>query len=1110
VTDQEEAPRASSQEAAQQGHDVEKAAAQSDAPATPATETEHSETAAPATSGETPVAPADQPEPDAEAERATEPGAWSALHARRVRATRRPARRGRRATAPPAAAETGTEPTAAVEAATPPATAEPVVAPPVVAPPAVAPPIVAPPAVAPPVVAPPAVAEAIAEPSAPVAPIVAPPAAAQTVAEPPADDERDVIVDNAAPDEALLERSAAVVSDEAMAAAAADEEVTPTRRRRRGRRGRGGGAAAAAAAEAQAADVSPAAEASPTPVPVALEVPQAVEAPPALGVPTAEAPLAPALAVPELEAPLAAEPAPPVSAATQEPTQSAAESTLGSSDQATIEIAPAFEQDGQGDGRAVDDSDEEGEPAEGAQDESGEEGPKRRHRGHRGGRRHRRKTGEAAADETTGEDTPDTDAPAPLAEPAEAATAEPAATVTPAAQRTAPQSDATQVAHEGDEAVAASDEATAITDEPAPARRSRRRGRRRGGDAATATTDGADGAPAAVIDGAVPAAAATVEVDTKVTEEPTDTAADTAAEPAEGVGRRRGGRLRKPAKDSGVTADLPAYKEILVSEDAGEMRVALVEDGRLAEIYIERPGKRSYAGNIYRGKVDNVLPGMDAAFVDIGLERNGFLYVDDIADPEDSEKRPHKITQMIKPGQELLVQVSKDPMGSKGARLTGQLSLAGRYLVYVPGGSGVGVSRRLPSDERDRLRELCKSLKAKNAGLIVRTVAEGKSVEEMKIDLRFLSRLWTRLKTKAEKVKAPGLVYAEADVSLQVARDLYNESFAAVVVDDAKRRKELVAYLEKVAPELATRIELYEGDESLFKAKGIEEQIARALERRVMLPSGGNLVIDHTEALTVIDVNTGRFTGGKGLEDTITRNNLEAAREVVRQLRLRDIGGIIIIDFIDMEFARNREAVLAKLQAELETDRTKTYVVEISPLGLVEMTRQNITDGARGILTQTCPTCEGKARVLSAETMAITIERKLSEHAAVTQAKALLVEVNTSVAERLVAGGRIKRLEKGTDKRFFLEGSKLLPIDTYRIVAEGSREAVESHRIPVHEDQEVTVELEYALTYSPGDAVAHVDGFQLIVLNGRRALGEKRKVRITSLTRAGAMGVILS
>ncbi|MGD0996772.1 MAG: Rne/Rng family ribonuclease [Thermoleophilia bacterium] len=707
-------------------------------------------------------------------------------------------------------------------------------------------------------------------------------------------------------------------------------------------------------------------------------------------------------------------------------------------------------------------------------EEPGGDGRKRRHRGHRGGRRHRRKNGEPAVDE------------------AEAAGEAPAAAEAGEDGAASGEPDAAPAALTVEERPAEGSERGGAA-EPTPVRRSRRRGRRRGGDDGGAATEAAT-----ADDEPRPAAAV-----------PAEKTGRADAEPGETVGRRRGGRLRRP-KESTVTADLPGYKEILVSEEAGEMRVALVEDGRLAEIYIERPGKRSYAGNIYRGKVDNVLPGMDAAFVDIGLERNGFLYVDDVADPDNGEKRPHKITQMLKPGQELLVQVSKDPMGSKGARLTGQLSLAGRYLVYVPGGSGVGVSRRLPADERDRLRELCKSLKTKDAGLIVRTVAEGKSVEEMKNDLRFLSRLWARLKTKAEKVKAPGLLYAEADVSLQVARDLYNESFSAVLVDDAKRRKELVAYLEKVAPELATRVKPYDGDEPLFRAHGIEEQISKALERRVPLPSGGNLVIDHTEALTVIDVNTGRFTGGKGLEDTITRNNLEAAREVVRQLRLRDIGGIIIIDFIDMEYARNREAVLAKLQAELETDRTKTYVVEISPLGLVEMTRQNITDGARGILTQTCPFCEGKARILSAETMAISVERRLGEHAAETQAKALLIEVNTAVAERLTAGGRIKRLEKNTGKRFFLEGSKLLPIETFRIVAEGSLDAVDSHRIPVREDQEVTVELEYALTYSPGDAVAHVDGFQLIVLNGRRALGDKRKVRITSLTRAGAMGVLLS
>jgi ribonuclease G len=1016
-------PSASSPEAAQ-SHDVEEGAAQSVAAETPAPQTGAPETQAPTGAPQAPAGPtaeqsdqADQQDPDAEAARPTEPGAWAALHARRVRATRRPSRRGRRTTAPAAAAEGSAE--------------------------------------------------------SPIEESSIEPPAAESSAEPPADDERDVIVESAAPDEALLERSLAPVSDEAMAAAAADEEVTPTRRRRRGRRGRGGGAAAAAAAEAQSAGGA-----------------QAPEAHPATAAPSPSEPLATPDVPVAVEAPVAAAAAPAAAIEQTAPVEltAPAEAAVVSAAGATA-LAPDAEDQDELAGTAEDET---------AQGEGGEEEPKRRHRGHRGGRRHRRKTGEATADESA----VDPDAPAPFAA-AEAATGAPVATVV--AARNALEGEAAPAAPAPDER---SDTPTAAGDEPAPARRSRRRGRRRGGEGA-ATDTAADDAGTAAAEPA-PATASTV-VDKKADgrRPVADASADKAAEPAEGVGRRRGGRLRRP-KESGVTADLPGYKEILVSEDAGEMRVALVEDGRLAEIYIERPGKRSYAGNIYRGKVDNVLPGMDAAFVDIGLERNGFLYVDDIADPEDAEKRPHKITQMIKPGQELLVQVSKDPMGSKGARLTGQLSLAGRYLVYVPGGSGVGVSRRLPSDERDRLRELCKSLKAKNAGLIVRTVAEGKSVEEMKIDLRFLSRLWTRLKTKAEKVKAPGLIYAEADVSLQVARDLYNESFAAVHVDDAKRRKELVAYLEKVAPELAARIELYEGDEPLFKAKGIEEQIARALERRVMLPSGGNLVIDHTEALTVIDVNTGRFTGGKGLEDTITRNNLEAAREVVRQLRLRDIGGIIIIDFIDMEFARNREAVLAKLQAELETDRTKTYVVEISPLGLVEMTRQNITDGARGILTQTCPLCEGKARVLSAETMAITIERRLHDHAAVTQAKALLVEVNTSVAERLVAGGRIKRLEKGTDKRFFLEGSKLLPIETYRIVAEGSREAVESHRIPVHEDQEVTVELEYALTYSPGDAVAHVDGFQLIVLNGRRALGEKRKVRITSLTRAGAMGVILS
>ncbi len=559
-----------------------------------------------------------------------------------------------------------------------------------------------------------------------------------------------------------------------------------------------------------------------------------------------------------------------------------------------------------------------------------------------------------------------------------------------------------------------------------------------------------------------------------------------------------------------IVVELPRRKQILVSSEPSELRVAVVEDGRLAEILIERPSKTSCLGNIYKGKVDNVLAGMDAAFVDIGLDKNGFLSVDEVVVEDEPDRRGRRITQMLRPNQEILVQVSKDPMGNKGARLTTKLSLAGRYLVYVPNGSGVGVSRRLKQDERDRLRDLGKSLDARKAGLIARTAAEGTGIEELQRDLRFLSRLWARLKKKVDGVSAPGLVYAEVDVALETVRDLFNESCESVICDTVKRQKEIVTYLDKVAPELKDRVALYSGQEPLFAAQGIEEQISRALERRVNLPSGGNLVIDYTEALTVIDVNTGRYTGGKGLEDTTTKTNLEAAREVVRQLRLRDIGGIIVVDFIDMARAKNREAVLNRLEAELETDRTKTYVVELSPLGLVEMTRQNTTDGARGILTKTCPLCQGKARILSEETVALSVERSVRERARVSQSKALLVEVNGDVAERLMADGRLKLLEKETGKRVFLESSQALPVDTFSIVHEGSVTEVEKQRIPVREGQEVEVEVEYALTYSPRDAVGYVDGYMVIIEGGRQFLGTRRRVRVVTAVRTGAHATLVS
>jgi len=738
-------------------------------------------------------------------------------------------------------------------------------------------------------------------------------------------------------------------------------------------------------------------------------------------------------------------------------------------------------------------------PAQGAAGSgSGETPPKKRRRGTRGGRRRHRET-EIEHEEVTRE--------------AEEAAGEPAQGDEAADAAEGGTSEAAETVAEGEGSGEVQSDATTT--------RSRRRGGR-GGRRGRSRRDGTDEAPkadeGAAPETAEPAGAARPARRAKKETKP--------GEGGETKSRRRDHRRPKAIvrQDEGsglgtalsletgerrttVVAEKPDRKIILVTDDGEELRVALVEDGRLAEIYIERLDRKSYLGDIYQGKVENVMNGIDAAFVDFGLEKNGFLYVDEVTTPE-GEKRARRIGDALKNGQQVLVQVTKDPMGHKGARLSTKISLAGRYLVYVPGGSGVGVSRRLRQAERERLRDISKELKPKDAGLIVRTIAEGHGLDDLKRDLRYLSRLWSRLKKKAETVKAPGLVHKEVDISLEVTRDLFNDTCESLIVDDPKRHKAIIAFLDKEAPELLPKVHLHTGSEPLFEAYGIEEEIARALERRVPLPSGGNLVIDHAEALTVIDVNTGRFTRGKGLEDTITKTNLEAAREVVRQLRLRDIGGIIIIDAIDMAHAKNREMVLATLEAELETDRTKTYVVELSPLGLIEMTRQNTTDGARGILTRTCPVCSGKARVLSEETMALSVERKVRALARKSQAQAWLIEVSGGVAERLT-GARLKRLEKQIGRRVFLEGGSTLPVEAYRVIAEGSVAHVQEQRVPVREGQEVTVELEFSLTYSPRDAVGYVDGYMIIVEGGRQHLGKRRKVRITETARTGARATVV-
>ena len=372
-------------------------------------------------------------------------------------------------------------------------------------------------------------------------------------------------------------------------------------------------------------------------------------------------------------------------------------------------------------------------------------------------------------------------------------------------------------------------------------------------------------------------------------------------------------RRRTPPK----RAPLPkAKRELLVSVDAGEKRVAVLEDDQVAEVYLERPERRSIAGNIYLGVVDNVLPGMEAAFVEIGLEKNGFLYVDEIVGPElEGRKGARKIQDLIQRGENVLVQAVKDPMKTKGARLTTEISLPGRFVVYVPHGEGLGVSRRLEDEERNRLKAVLKEYAPKQGGVIVRTAAEGASADDIERDLDFLQRLWRSIEAKAKESTAPSLVYQEAELPLRVVRDLFTGDFERLLVDHDRTYKRIVGYLKKTSPHMAERVTRYKEREPLMEALGVDQEIKSTLNRRVDLPSGGYLIFDYAEAFTVIDVNTGRFVGsrskksGARLEDTITKNNLEAVKEVVRQLRLRDIGGIIVIDFIDMASPKNRAAV---------------------------------------------------------------------------------------------------------------------------------------------------------------------------------------------------------
>ncbi|RMF93202.1 MAG: Rne/Rng family ribonuclease [Candidatus Schekmanbacteria bacterium] len=513
-------------------------------------------------------------------------------------------------------------------------------------------------------------------------------------------------------------------------------------------------------------------------------------------------------------------------------------------------------------------------------------------------------------------------------------------------------------------------------------------------------------------------------------------------------------------------------KQFIVNSTNYETRLAVLEEGNVVEIYIERKKERGYVGNIYKGRVTKVLPGMQAAFLDIGTEKAGFLYVDDICDDaeayrefleteesvfnnnvEESElveietepqflkerkKRSNvQIEDLLKDGQELLVQVARDPIGTKGPRLTSYISLPGRYLVLMPTVKHIGVSRKIEDRyERMRLKTIVEDLNKSNYGYIVRTVSEGKDEEEFISDMDFLTKLWKSISEKAEKRHSPGLIHSDLDLILRSIRDMLTMDVERVLIDSKKDYERCLKFVREFLPHYEDRIHHYESNEPIFDAFGIEVEIDKALGKKVWLKSGGYIVIDETEALVSIDVNTGRYVGKKNLQDTILKTNLEAVKEIAYQIRLRNIGGIIIIDFIDMQKEENREKVYKALEYEVSKDRIKTNILKISELGLIQMTRKRVRESLSKILCQPCEYCEGRGMVKSVDTVFFDILRKITRELSRVPHKKIMISVHPSIADKFYEEENhiIEDLEKTYHKKLVIKTDFDCHLEEYDIM----------------------------------------------------------------------------
>jgi ribonuclease G len=547
-------------------------------------------------------------------------------------------------------------------------------------------------------------------------------------------------------------------------------------------------------------------------------------------------------------------------------------------------------------------------------------------------------------------------------------------------------------------------------------------------------------------------------------------------------------------------------KEIYVIVTKEETKAAVLENRKLVEVYLDRSFQKRLAGNIYKGRVANVLPGMQAAFVNIGLERNAFLYVED-AQPNGRRTLP--IQNTVHEGEEILVQVVKEPFGTKGARVTTHLTFPGRYVVFMPESNSVGVSRRIRSEkERERLKKLSEEVSIPGRGLIVRTAAEGIAAEELRQDVQEQYSLWQMVNKKAVHKSAPAIIHQELELVSWVLRDLFGEDVDRLTTNDKDTYDRILELTQALAPHFINRVFL---DGSDFDEYELDQEITRALRPKVWLKSGGYLVIDEAEALTVVDVNTGKYTGTKNFAETVFRTNMEAVKEIVRQIRLRNLGGIIVIDFIDMEPREHRSEVIRHLEDELKKDKTRTCVLGLTQLGLVELTRKKVRPSLSSLLERHCPYCQGTGRVLSEETVSMQACQAIRSLADQEQALGILVEVHPTVAAFLIGGGgsHLRELENEIGKKIIIKGSDASHLEEVQATAINSKEEIAALSAPVKPGEILDVDVEEAHATNPKDGIARLHGYIIDIEDGSDCIGQKVAVKVDKVYRTCARARIV-